>query len=93
MGMGKRRNRKRGRGRGKKKKQIPRFAWDDMNDKWEEKGLLFERYGRRVPLTLKSLGPRVGLDRETRRAFMASRAGRIARLVARKAGIDRGNFQ
>jgi hypothetical protein len=93
MGMGKRRNRKRGRGRGKKKKQIPRFTWDDMHDKWEEKGLLFERYGRRVPLTLKPLRPRVGLDRGTRRAFMASRAGRIARLVARKAGIDRGNFQ
>ena len=91
MGMGKRRNRKRG--RGKKKKQIPRFAWDDMNDKWEEKGLLFERYGRRVPLTLKPLRPRVGLDRGTRCAFTASRAGRIARLVARKAGIDRGNFQ
>jgi hypothetical protein len=91
MGMGKRRNRKRG--RGEIKKQIPRLAWDDMNDKWEEKGLLFERYGRRVPLTLKPLRPRVGLDRETRCAFMASRAGRIAGLVARKAGIDRGNFQ
>ena len=90
MGMGKRRNRKRGR---EKEKQIPHFAWDDMNDKWEEKGLLFERYGRRVPLTLKPLRPRVGLDRGTRRAFMASRAGRIARLVARKAGLDRGNFQ
>ena len=39
MGMGKRRNRKRG--RGKKKKQIPRFAWDDMNDKWEGERVTF----------------------------------------------------
>jgi hypothetical protein len=51
-----------------------------MDDEWEEKGLLFERHGRRVPLTLKPLRPRVGLDRGTRCAFMASRAGRIAGL-------------
>ena len=79
MGMGKRRNRKRE--RGKKKKQIPRFAWDDMNDKWEAKGLLFERYGRRVPLTLKPLRPRVGLDRLTRCAFMGELCGRNCGLV------------
>ncbi len=53
---------------------------DDVNDKWEEKGLLFERHGRRVRLTLKALSPRVGLDRGIQCAFMASRAGRIAGL-------------
>jgi len=32
-----------------------------MSDSWEENGLLFERHGQRVPLTLKPLRPRVGL--------------------------------
>ena len=53
---------------------------DHRNDKWEQKGLPFERHWRRVPLTLKALSPRVGLDRGTQCAFMASRAGRIAGL-------------
>jgi hypothetical protein len=54
-----------------------------MNDKWEEKGLLFERHGRRVPLTLKPLRLRVGLDRGIRCAFTASRAGENCGLVLR----------
>ena len=49
-----------------------------MSDSWEENGLLFERHGQRVPLTLKPSRPRVGLSRGTQCAFTASRAGRIA---------------
>ena len=44
-----------------------------MSDNWEENGLLFERHGQRVPLTLKPLRPRVGLGRGTQCAFIASR--------------------